>query len=172
VRYLALLRGVNLAGKNKVSMAELRGLVESLGYSEVTTFIQSGNVIFRSGEPVTSDRLEAAIHSKFGIAVTVVLRTPSELRRTVAANPFSQDELSKLHVGFMARKPSPSVVVSLDAERFRPEQFVVRGTELYLYLPNGMGHTKLPAYLERQLKVLTTIRNWNTVTKLAELLSA
>lgn len=168
-RYIGLLRGVNVGGKNTVPMAQLRALVTSLGHSEVTTYIQSGNIVFTSEKPVTPKSLETAIATAVGVKIVVVLRTPAELKKIVKANPFSKDDLSKVHVGFMAAKPPAAAVAQLDPEPFRPEEFVINGSELYLHLPNGMARSKLPAYLDRRLKVPTTVRNWNTVMKLVEL---
>lgn len=170
-RYVALLRGVNVGGKNKVPMADLRTLVESLGHTDVSTFIQSGNVIFTSSKVVTPKSLEAAIAKQFGIQSRVVLRTKAELGKILKANPFTRADTSKLHVGFMVEKPPASVVKALDVDEFLPDEFAVHATELYLHLPNGMGRAKLPPYLDRRLKVVTTVRNWNTVTKLLELAS-
>ena len=167
--YAALLRGVNVGGKNKVSMSALRSLMESLGHTDVTTYIQSGNVVFTAGGDVTPQSIERAIQRKFGLDVTVVLRTRAALKKIVKANPFSGVELSKVHVGFMAAKPKPGSVAELDATQFEPEAFVIKGSDLYLYLPNGMGRTKLPAYLDRRIKTPTTVRTWNTVLKLLEL---
>jgi uncharacterized protein (DUF1697 family) len=168
-RFVGLLRGVNVGGKNNVPMAELRALVESLGYTDVSTFIQSGNLFFTGDDSVTPKQLETAIESRFGIEITVVLRTPAELESVVRANPFRSADPSKLHVGFMAKKPSAAAVAKLDKKRFLPDEFTVKGAELYLHLPNGMARTKLPGYLDRQLKIPTTVRNWNTVNKLIEL---
>lgn len=168
-RYLALLRGINVGGKNIVPMANLRALVESLGYRDVTTYIQSGNVLFTSAAAVTPKDFEAAIERDFGIVLTVVIRTPAQLENVVLANPYTNVDPSKLHVGFLARKPPAADVTKLDADRFQPEEFAVRGAELYLHLPNGMGRAKLPAFLERQLKIPTTVRSWKTVIKLLEL---
>ena len=158
-----------MGGKNKLPMGELRTLFELLGHSEVSTFIQSGNVIFTGNEPVTTQQLETAIASRFGFEITVVLRTPAELERVVKRNPFPSGDPSKLHIGFMAEKPPAAAVAKLDRERFRPDEFAIHGAELYLHLPNGMARTKLPAYLDRQLEIPTTVRNWNTVNKLIEL---
>lgn len=169
--YVALLRGINVGGKNKVPMAELRALVESLGHIHVRTFIQSGNIIFGSDASLTPRSLEVAIEDTFASHITVVLRTPAELKRVVEANPFTRADPSKLHVGFMAKRPPAAAVAALDAEGFRPEEFAVIGAEIYLHLPNGMGRANLPGYLDRQLKIPTTVRNWNTVTKLVELAS-
>lgn len=170
-RYVALLRGVNVGGRNKVSMAALRDVVESLGHTEVATFIQSGNVVFTAAKRVQPSAIEDAIRRAFGIDVDVILRTDRELGRSIEANPFGDRDLSKVHVGFMAAKPAASVVAELDVARFAPDEFVQRNRELYLHLPNGMGRSKLAPYLDRQLKVPTTVRTWKTVTKLYELAS-
>jgi uncharacterized protein (DUF1697 family) len=167
--YVALLRGINVGGKNKVSMADLRALIESLGHTGVSTYIQSGNVVFTSAKAVAPATVEAAIKAEFALEIAVVVRTPTELAKVVKANPFAREDLSKVHVGFMARKPAAAVVAKIDATRFEPEAFAVHGAELYLYLPNGMGRSKLPDFVGRQLKVPTTVRNWNTVLKLLEL---
>ena len=168
-KQIALLRGINVGGRNKVPMAALREVFEALGHSEVATFIQSGNVVFTAPKAVTAKSLESAIEKQFSIGVTVVLRTPRELARVIAGNPFAHADSSKLHVGFMPETPAAAAVKKLDTERFAPEEFALRGRELYLNLPNGMGRAKLPAYLDRQLAVPTTVRNWNTVNKLVEL---
>ena len=167
--YAALLRGINVGGHNKVPMGDLRALVESLGHTDVTTYIQSGNVVFTSKKNVTPAALERVIKNEFGFDITVVLRTRAELQRVVKDNPFARADLKTVHVGFMASKPSPAAVRDLDTDQFAPDEFAIKGTNLYLHLPNGMGRTKLPPYLDRKLKVPTTVRNWNTVLKLLEL---
>lgn len=167
--YIGLLRGINVGGKNKVPMAELRTLLESLGLTEVRTLIQSGNVLFSSERPIERTSLEHAIARQFLVNTFVVLRSPRDLRSVVERNPFGHLDSSKLHVGFMTEKPPAAAVAGLDLERFGPEQCIVDKRELYLHLPDGMARTKLPAYLDRQLKTPITVRNWNTVTKLVEL---
>ena len=171
-RLVCLLRGVNVGGKNRLAMVELRALLESRGYSGVRTFIQSGNVVFSTEESVVAADLQQAIEARFGLAIAVALRSADELERTVQANPFPEAERAKLHVGFMTAPPSPDAVAALDHARFLPEQFVVSGQDLYLHLPAGMARTKLPGYLDRALGVPTTLRNWNTVTSLLELATA
>jgi uncharacterized protein (DUF1697 family) len=168
VTVVALLRGVNVGGR-KLPMAELRELVESLGYDDVRTYIQSGNLLFRAAKRPRAAELEAAIEERFGLGVDVILRTPANLAAVARRDPFPRAERAKLHVGFMAAKPAASLVAALDGEPFLPDEFAVVGTELYLHLPGGMARTKLPDYVLRRLKVPTTVRNWNTVTKLVEL---
>jgi uncharacterized protein (DUF1697 family) len=150
-------------------MGELRALVESLGYHDVRTYIQSGNVVFTSRAPVKASALEDAIGTSFGLDATVILRTASQLERVVRRNPFPDADPSELHVGFAARRPAKAVVASIDAERYLPEEFAVVGAEVYLRLPNGLGRARLPPYLDRRLGVPTTVRNWRTVGKLVEL---
>ncbi|HEX6761932.1 MAG TPA: DUF1697 domain-containing protein [Gaiellaceae bacterium] len=165
---VALLRAVNVGGR-KVPMADLRDAVESLGFVDVRTYIQSGNVLFSAPRVPKPDALEHAIVDRFGISVDVVIRSAADLRRALERDPFPDVDHSKLHVGFMAEKPVASALSAIDRDAFLPDQFAVAGRELYLYLPNGMARTKLPGHLLRRLDVPTTIRNWNTVTKLAEL---
>jgi uncharacterized protein (DUF1697 family) len=167
--YIGLLRGVNVGGKNMIAMAELRRLFESIGYGNVRTFIQSGNVLFEGPAAPSAHELEAAIASHFALTINVAIRTPRELRTVVASNPFPSVDASKLHVGFFSATPSRDVVANLDHERFESEHFRVQGRECVLFLPNGTAQSKLPDYLNRQLKVPVTIRNWNTVTRLLEL---
>jgi uncharacterized protein (DUF1697 family) len=175
--YVALLRGINLGGHNKVSMSDLRVLFASLGAEDVATYVQSGNIIFNSidgpGELIRA--IEKRISRDLGLSVRVLLRTPGQLAKVLAANPFSDGgpELTKLHVTFLADKPDRARLSSLDPERAEPDEFRVVREEIFLYCPNGYGRSKLTnAYFERQLGVAATTRNWKTVTKLAELASA
>jgi uncharacterized protein (DUF1697 family) len=166
--HVALLRGVNVGGHHQVPMSGLRKVFEDLGHTDVSTYIQSGNVLFTAAGKVDPAGLESAIEAAFGIDVDVVVRTPKELRRALLADPFPGAARSAVHVGFMTRRPRPAEVAGIDAERYRPEEFAVVGSDLYLHLPNGMGRAKLPPYLGRHLPP-TTVRNWKTVTKLADL---
>lgn len=171
-RFVALLRGVNVGGRNHLPMAELRALFTSLGHEDVATYVQSGNVVFTAGGAVDPKAIESAIADRFAIDTTVILRSAADLERVLKANPFQAADPAHLHVGFMARPPAPAAVGRLDVSAFRPEQFALVGWELYLHLPNGMGRAKLPTFLDRRLKVPTTVRNWNTVNKLMELARA
>jgi uncharacterized protein (DUF1697 family) len=148
-------------------MPQLRAAVESLGHTDVKTYIQSGNLIFTSARKVTPASLEDLIAATFGVESAVMLRTPAQLVAALAANPFPQADPSRLHIGFLATEPQPATVAALQAQRFLPEEFSIRGTDIYLHLPTGMGTAKLPAYLGRALKVPTTIRTWRTVVTLA-----
>lgn len=166
--FVALLRSVNVGGR-KLPMAELHELAESIGYGDVRTFIQSGNVIFTAPKRPDPAAFEAALAKRFGMEVDVIVRSARDLAAALDRNPFSAADRSKLHVGFMAAKPAATNVRSIDTAPFAPDELAVVGTEVYFHLPNGLGRAKLPGYALRRLKVPTTIRNWNTVTKLAEL---
>jgi uncharacterized protein (DUF1697 family) len=175
--YVALLRGINLGGHNKVSMADLRALVASLGAEDVATYVQSGNVIFKSGDGPGNliEALEKRIGRQLGLSVTVLLRTQPQLANVFAGNPFANAgrDSTKLHVTFLAEKPDRARFRELDPERAEPDEFRVAGREIYLHCPNGYGRSKLTnAYFEKKLGVAATTRNWKTVTKLAELASA
>lgn len=171
-RFVALLRGVNVGGRNPLPMAELRALVESLGFTEVVTLIQSGNVVFSAERSPTSGLLESAIEERFGLTLPVIVRSGEELRRALAANPYPAAEPGTLHLGFLAATPAAGDVAALEPDRYLPERFQLQGAELYLELPAGMGRSKLPAYLERGLRVPVTLRNWATSMKLLALLGA
>lgn len=172
--YVALLRGINLGARNKVAMPALRTLVESLGHEDVQTYIQSGNVVFRSAaakKDLAAD-LEAAIAGEFGVKAAVVLRTRAEVEKAVAGNPFvaaGADE-NALHVVFLGSPPTKAAAKTLDPDRSPPNEFALRGAEVYLHCPNGFGRSKLSVdWFERKLGGPATIRNWRTVTTLAEL---
>ncbi len=172
-RYAALLRGVNVGGNRKMPMAELRMLCESIGCTDVTTYIQSGNVVL--GSPLTEHKLvtalEAAIAERFHMTSSVMVRTHEQLTRILTHNPFPSAEARTLHVGFLPKEIADDAIARLAQLSSPPEEFVVRKREIYLHLPNGMGRAMLPAALldTRRLGVPVTARNWRTVTKLAEM---
>src|SRR5690348_11631898 len=134
-------------------MAELRDVVESLGYDEVRTYIQSGNVIFKAARKPAPNTLESAIEKRFGLQVDVMLRTPAELTKVLERDPFPTADRSTVHVGFMARAPKAVDVRAIDASSFAPEKLAVVGSELYLHLPNGLGRSKFPDFVLRRLRI-------------------
>jgi len=169
--YIALLRGVNVGGARKLPMKELAPALEELGLEDVVTYIQSGNVVFRSrtAKAKLATQLEQGIAKRFGLEVTVMLRTAAELAEVIDANPFEGD-VANVHVAFLDRRPPKAAIAKLDPDRSPPDEFAVVDTEVYLHFPNGYGRTKLGAdYFERVLAVRATARNWRTVTKLLEL---
>jgi uncharacterized protein (DUF1697 family) len=174
--YVALLRGINLGARNKVSMADLRELFAGLGAEDVQTYVQSGNVVFRSSKSAAalSKAIEKGLSDTLGVKARVMLRTKAQLAKIEAGNPFAarQPEPTKLHVTFLDETPDRARVRGLDGTEFEPDEFRVAGTEVYLHCPHGYGRSKLSnAFFEKQLGVDATTRNWRTVTKLAELTS-
>ncbi len=170
---IAMLRGINVGGNQKIQMETLRKLCTSLGLQDVQTYIQSGNLVFRmsKGEPsALARKLEDAIERDFGFRPAVVVRTVPELRQVVAANPFAEQagiEPSRLLVVFMAAAPDRKAREQVLAMPCEPEELRIEGRELYIYYPNGMARPKIPfARIEKLLQTPSTGRNWNTVTKL------
>ncbi len=173
---ISMLRGVNLGPHNRLKMEELRALYESLKLREAQSYVQSGNVIFRSEEKdlvALGRRIERAIERKFGFRPPVILRTTAELREAIAKNPFAKRrdiEPSKLLVTFLDRDPGTEIreqVLKIDTAQ---EELRMDGREVYIYFPNGMARPKMKwAAIERVLKTQWTGRNWNSVRKMLEM---
>ena len=173
--YVALLRAVNLGPRNRVQMPALRQLCDDLGYSDVVTYIQSGNVVLRSparSAAAIERAMAAAIEKELGLAITVIVRSKADLAKVVAGNPFPKAEPNRLHVAFLDAKPAVARVRALEAFDAGADEVSVRGREAYLHTPKGYGVSKLSAaFIEKQLQVVATARNWNSVTKLLDLAS-
>jgi uncharacterized protein (DUF1697 family) len=174
--YIAMIRGINVSGHKKIKMDQLRESFEALGFSQVRTYIQSGNVIFQTARTSPTDlskRIEERIGADFGFSVAVILRTSGEMGKTIQDNPFLTKpgiDSSKLHVTFLSQLPVPTTLKKLDTWRAEPDEFRYFGKEIYLHCPNGYGRTKLSNNaFERVLSVSATTRNWNTVNKLYEI---
>jgi len=167
---ISMLRGVNLGPHNRIKMDELRALYESLKLEDPRSYVQSGNVVFRTKEknsPQLAKKIQAGIEKKFGCCPEVILRTAEELRRTMAANPFREQaktEPGKVLVTFLAGEPPREAEANLQKFKDFPEQLHLKGRELYIYFPNGAGKSKLPwSAVDKFLKVTGTARNWNSV---------
>jgi uncharacterized protein (DUF1697 family) len=176
--WVALLRGINVGGKNLLPMTDLAGLFEEAGCAGVRTYIQSGNVLFTASR-ARAEKLPGLIASgiadRFGYQVPVLLRTAADLGETIRQNPFLEAGASEnwLHVLFLADQPDAGRVAALDPLRSPPDAYAVRGREIYLRLPNGGAKTKLTnAYFDSRLATISTVRNWRTVLKLFELAQA
>ena len=175
--YIAIIRGINVSGKHKVPMAELRKLCEGLGWQNVRTYIQSGNVIFETAvaENLTG-KLEDLIANNFGFRVPVLVRTAEEMVQVVKNNPFGNKpdfEAEKLYVTFMAETPQPDKPEAIKAFTFEPEEYIISEKEIYIYCTNGYGNTKLEnLFFEKKLKVTCTTRNWRTVNQLVTMAQA
>jgi len=170
-----MLRGINVGGQKRVGMNALKELYESLGFSNVQTYLQSGNVVFEDGSTNLSlliIKIEKEIKKSFGFDVLVLLRTKNELQKLVESSPFKKKDESKLHVTFLSDKPSKIPISQLNEARSGEEEFLISGRQIYLFCPNGYGRTKLSNnFFEKKLEVSATTRNWNTVNALLSLLS-
>lgn len=171
MRSVALLRGINVGGRNKLAMAELRELFVELGLEDVSTYINSGNVLFAgSPEAGLANRVEAEIAIRFDLEIPVVVCAVDRLLAALSANPFSEQDPKKVLVYFCSEPPSPENASRIDYDRSANDSVVVAGSEVYLHVPDGAHKTKFTvAYLEKTLAVTMTSRNINTVTKLCSL---
>ncbi len=174
--WVALLRGINVGGNRKVPMAQLREVLESAGYTEVTTLLQSGNVVFQSPAPVSRHdlgiALETLLTSAFGFDLPIALRTGTEMAQIVRRYPFpGADAEPKLHhVMFLRDQPSPDKLASLPLDRSPGTDLIVQESEIAVRYGEGVAtSTVTNTWLDRQLDTMTTARNWNTVNKLVEL---
>jgi uncharacterized protein (DUF1697 family) len=173
--HVALLRGINVGGKNRLPMKELAAMFRNLGCREVRTYIQSGNVVFQA-ETALARRVPAliavAISAAYGFNVPVVTRTAVELGDVASNNPFLKEgtDPKTLHVAFLMDQPGKPGIAALDPDRSPPDEYFVRGREIYLRCPNGVAGSKLTAqYFDSKLKTTSTARNWSTVLNLLEM---
>lgn len=176
--FVALLRGINVAGKGKLRMAVLRETCEARGLTHVATYLQSGNLVFDcnlASATKVAAMIEGLLESQFGLDARAIIRTPAELQRMVKNNPFASQartDPSKVHATFLATRPTAKLIRRLEGVDTRGDGLVVGRQEVLLHCPNGYGRTKLNnVFLERQLEVVATTRNWKTVEALCEMVS-
>lgn len=173
-RQIVLLRGINIGARNRIAMQELRELLESAGFQDVRTYIQSGNVVLSSSAPPRRVALECEqrIAERFGLEIDVVVRTRDELSETVERDPLGKfaTDPKRYQVTFLAAAPDPAVTRKLEAVAVAPERVVLIGREVYAWHPDGIARSRLWALLASpQLGVKATARNWITVTKILAL---
>ena len=179
--YIALLRGINVSGQKQIRMSDLKELFAALGAEAVSTYIQSGNVVFRhrtSSIPELIRQIEEKIAEKYGFEVSVLIRTATEIKNILEHNPFAGEtglEPNQPYVTILSGKPIADNIQTIDPILYEPDRFVIREKEIYQCFPNGYGQTKLTnALFEKKLKVTATTRNWKTIQALvtmAELIS-
>jgi uncharacterized protein (DUF1697 family) len=177
--YIALLRGINVGGKNIIKMADLKKVFEALGLCEVKTYIQSGNVLFKSAETEDAlcNKIEQELEAVFGFPVKVILRTSKELEQLLLNCPFSQDEISEaetssqaesLYAALLSQAPLKENIERVDIYRSESDEYHILGRDVYLLFHNSIRNSKLANNLHK-LNVSTTVRNWKTLSKLAAL---
>jgi uncharacterized protein (DUF1697 family) len=172
--YVALFRGINVGGKNKLSMKDLVATLENVGCQDVATYIQSGNAVFQSGEQdpsLLSQKIGAAIKERHGFEPRVLLLESEEMERAIRSNPFpeAESEPKTLHLYFLAAAPENPDLDALQGIKGDRERFVLGEGVFYLHVPDGLGRSKLAANAERLLGVPVTARNWRTVRKVMEM---
>jgi uncharacterized protein (DUF1697 family) len=172
MRVAALLRGINIGPNKRIAMADLRAIVESLGHTDVETYLQSGNVVFTPKRRTKdlSAPLSAAIRDATGHEVPVVVRTGAELADVVDANPYPVDDPTRVVVAFLADAVDLGDLALGDLSSYLPDELTISGRELYVSVPNGQGRSKLmEALTKRTLPTTLTVRNWRTVEALASM---
>lgn len=178
--YISILRGINVSGHKTIKMEALRKMYEGLGLKNVRTYVQSGNVIFQDENREQEDlekQIAKKIFSEFGFDVPVMVKKSDELETVLKNNPYVQkrnEDIKLLHVTFLSREPEKGntgkIIDSLEKAQFAPDEFIISGSTVYLFCPNGYGRTKLTnTFFENKLKVVATTRNWKTVNKIFQM---
>jgi uncharacterized protein (DUF1697 family) len=174
--YVSMLRGINVGTHKRIKMDRLRQCFETLGFNEVRTYINSGNIVFKAGRSRTSSlskRIEERLLKEVGFPIPVISRTAAEISNAIANNPFLKErgiDVERLYVMFLSGPPNSASLKNLAQFTASPERYHCLGLEIYLHLPNGIGQSKLmKTPLDPTFSVTTTIRNWNTVNQLARM---
>ena len=173
ITWIALFRAINVGGRNTLPMKELTDVLAQLGLSDIRTYIQSGNVVFRSSQHdrgALTAKIREAVHASHGFPPATILLKAEELAQAITANPFpaAAAEPKSLHLYFLAQPPAPDLA-ALNALKASSEAFAIVGQVFYLHAPQGIGRSKLAAGAEKRLGVETTARNWRTVNKVLAL---
>jgi uncharacterized protein (DUF1697 family) len=171
--YIAILRGINVSGQKLIKMDALRKSFENLGFHKITTYVQSGNVVFtgKEAEPdVLAQTITRQINKDFGFDVPVIVLTIDSLKQIIGRNPFLKDsnkDTAFLHVTFLSAKPQKINFNTIEEKKLNGEAISFTDNAIYLYCPNGYGKSKLNnSFLETKLKVGATTRNWKTTNEL------
>lgn len=176
MKHLALLRGINVSGHNMIKMEALKITLEAIGFTNVVTYIQSGNVFVETEEESgfgVGFKIKQEIFKTFGHEVPVIVIGKNDLELCFKNNPFLKQkdvDTKKLYVAFISKELSSSAINELKISQFKPDEAVIDGNRIFIKYDIGAGRTKLDQkYIEKKLNVTATIRNWNTVTKLLEM---
>src|SRR5208337_4185366 len=171
--FIAILRGINVSGHFMIRMHDLKTKLEVLGFQNITTYIQSGNIIFNyeiTDQNELSGLIGNNILQNFGFNVPVIVRNVTEIKAVIENNPFVNDRkenIDRLHVTFFSRSPDPEMSRKISVLNFNPDEFIVNQDHAYVFCPNGYGNTKINnQFFENKLNVTATTRNWKTVNQL------
>jgi uncharacterized protein (DUF1697 family) len=176
IKYLALLRGINVSGHNMIKMDALKKMLENMGFQNVETYIQSGNVFFESEEENAAGigfKIKQEISKVFGYDVPVIMVSKTDLELCFKNNPYLKEkecDIKKLYVAFISKELTAAAINDLKISNFKPDEAAIDSNRIYIKYAIGAGKTNLDQkYIEKKLNVVATIRNWNTVTKLLEM---
>lgn len=180
IKYISILRGINVGGKRKILMADLKELYQSLGFENIITYIQSGNVIFESkkknGQTIFTKKIKEAISEKYGFDVPVIIRSVEEIKNIFETNPFLKKEnvqVENLCVTFLSEIPSDENLEKINSYDYSPDLFQIIEDNVFIFIEGKYHQSKLTNnFFEKKLKVSATTRNWKTVNKLLELSSS
>ena len=175
-KYLALLRGINVSGHNMIKMDALKKMLENMGFQNVETYIQSGNVFLESDDENTASigfKIKQEISKVFGYDVPVIMVSKTDLELCFKNNPYLKEkecDIKKLYVAFISKELTAAAINDLKISNFKPDEAAIDSNRIYIKYAIGAGKTNLDQkYIEKKLNVVSTIRNWNTVTKLLEI---
>lgn len=176
MKYISILRGINVSGKRMIKMAELKNLYEALGLINVITYIQSGNVVFetyQTEEAEIAKKIELSITKSYGFDVPVLVKTVACWEKVINSNPYINDcnkEISRFHVTFLSGNVAPELAEMIRDIKSGNDAYLIVEKAVYLYCPDGYGRTKFTnTFFEKKLKTKATTRNWETVKKLLEI---
>lgn len=177
MRYIAILRGINVGTGRKVPMADLRKLCESLGLQQVQSYIQSGNLVFELAQPEPISELESRLQTffseTFGFDIPVLIRTSAEWAESIAQNPFLKEknvDIERLHLTCLKELPSPELLEKIKTFQYLPDRYEIIGRDVFIFCAAGYGTSKLVnSFFESKLKTSATTRNWKTVMQLNEM---
>jgi uncharacterized protein (DUF1697 family) len=173
---IAILRGINVGGKRKILMTDLKSMFENMKFSNVNTYIQSGNVFFEVKKEICNSevakKIEEAIENKFGFDVPVIVKTHKEIETAINRNPFYKDgvDIAHLHLTFINEEPTKENQQKTESYNYEPDKFEIKVRDVFIYCEGKYHQSKLTNnFFEKNLKVKATTRNWKTVLKLYEL---
>lgn len=175
--YISILRGINVSGQKKILMADLKALYEKIGFNNVQTYIQSGNVVFDyTGDKsilAIAEMIEHSIDKKYNFQVPVLVKQADDLISTIKNNPFTEEvavDPSRVAVTFLENQPTAENLKKLEGVEYPPDRFIIDGENIYIHCPKSYGNSKLSNnFFEKKLKVRATTRNWKTINKLVEM---
>ncbi|HRI01060.1 MAG TPA: DUF1697 domain-containing protein [Saprospiraceae bacterium] len=175
-QYIAILRGINVSGHRLIKMDQLKQMITTLGFHQVSTYIQSGNIVFstvKKESSIIAEIISTKILEQFSFEVPTIVLLKEEMEQIIKSNPFLKDpkkDPSFFYITLLSEKPNPKLYDLLKAEKNQPDEFILEGSTIYLYCPNGYGKTKLTnGFFEKKLNVMATTRNWKTINELLKI---